>query len=153
MKKAFIGISIRFIMVVLISISSIIIAVVSVKTHQPCSIIVICFSLLLYFIIGLSYGLSYPTITNDTILIKWPLLPFLNKSIPIDTIKSIKLYQKRMYREHYSLLIQLRNDKAYKINDLILMPYRKVGHFIKTLESLEIEVDNQYYYAKTLKRN
>lgn len=145
MKTHFIGISFYGIVSIMFTLSWGYITVLAIETEQSFFFRFFTLTLLVLLIFNLVYGFSFPSITDTHLIIHWPLIPFIKKRLCIQDIELIRFLTKRTYRGHYTLLIKLNNGKEFKTNDLILMPYRKIGAFIESLEEHGVKVDNRYY--------
>lgn len=147
MQNRYIGIDFSGITTIIITASTGLMAYFSVSTHQAIAIQTFCLILFTLLLIGgIGYGFCFPTISETALLISWPLIPFINKRFLLSDIERIVLFAAKAAGVHYTISIILTNGKRYRINDLYLFPYKKIGLFIDNLEKLGVKVDNQYYY-------
>lgn len=132
MKKRFIGIDFSGITTIIVTTSTGFMAYFSVSTHQAIAIQTFCLILFTLLLIGgIGYGFCFPVLSETSLKIVWPLLPFINKEFNYSNIERIKFYSAKAAGVHYTVSILLVSGREYKINDLYLLPYRKIGLLIE----------------------
>ena len=97
---------------------------------------VICF-------LGFIPAFTYPVVYEDTLEMRWMLLPLLNRRFGFNDINKILFLRRQSSGGNFTVTIFTKDGRKHKYYCLQCMEFEQISVFMKQLQSLGVNVENK----------